>query len=122
MFIPPNKLKDTFEPNEEERGPIGLKSSHLLIDHQVAASIFGDALNVNVVYYADRQTLMIAPQSEALFKKLHKAKQYMLKDRNAKGDKTIALHELLIDHEISNEDRNLEFDLQEALNILSVKL
>ena len=119
---PPNKLKDNFKPTKEENGQIRLKSSHLLIDREVAADIFQDDFNVNIVYYADRRTLMIAPQSEELFKKLHKAKQHMLKDRNAQGDKTIALHELLIDHEINSTDRNLEFELQSALRILNVKL
>ncbi len=122
MFIPPNRLKDNFKPTKEENGQVRLKSSHLLIDHKVATAIFEDDLNVNVVYYADRRTLMIAPKSEELFKTLHKAKQHMLKDRNAKGDKTIALHELLIDNEINSNDRNLEFELQKELRILNVKL
>lgn len=122
MFIPPNRLKEKFESTEEKDNPICLKSSHLLIDHQIATEIFGDDLNVNVVYYADRKALMIAPQSEELFKKLHKAKQHMLKDRNAKGDKTIALHELLIDNEIDSADRNLEFEFLKELRILNVKL
>ena len=122
MFIPPNRLKDNFEPTQEENGQVRLKSSHLLIGRELASIIFGNELNVNVIYYADRRTLMIAPQSEELFKKLHKAKQHMLKDRNAKGDKTIALHELLIDNEISNTDRNLEFECQKELKILNVKL
>lgn len=122
MFIPPNRLKDKFEPTRHEDSPIRLKSSHLWIDHELAMDIFGEDLNVNVVYYPNRRSLMIAPQSEALFKQLHKAKQYMLKDRNAQGDKTIALHELLIDNEINSTDRSLEFECQKALKILSVKL
>ncbi|MEL6717421.1 MAG: hypothetical protein AAFP82_01760, partial [Bacteroidota bacterium] len=66
--------------------------------------------------------LMIAPKSDELFKQLHKAKQHMLKDRNAQGDKTVALHELLIDHEISSIDRELEYECQKELRILNVKL
>ena len=122
MFIPPNRLKNNFEPTQKENGQVRLKSSHLLIDHEVAGDIFGNDLNVNVVYYAERRTLMIAPKSDDLFKKLHKAKQHMLKDRNAKGDKTIALHELLIDNEVNSSDRNLEYEYQKELKILNVKL
>lgn len=122
MFIPPNRLKNNFDSTTKEAGQIRLKSSHLLIDREVAADIFGNDLNVNVVYYVDRQTLLIAPESEELFKTIHKAKQHMLKDRNSKGDKTIALHELLIDNEIDSTDRDLEFEFQKELRILNVKL
>ena len=55
-------------------------------------------------------------------KKLHKAKQHMLKDRNLKGDKSIALHELLIDNEIDSTDRDLVYDFQPGLGILNIKL
>jgi hypothetical protein len=33
----------------------------------------------------------------------------MLKDRNLKGDKAIAIHEILIDHELDPTDRELPF-------------
>jgi len=122
MFIPPNRLKDKFESTSNKGSNVRLKASHLLIDHEVAAEVFGDELNVHVVYYADRHTLMIAAKSDALFKQLHKANQHMLKDRNLKGDKTIALHEILIDHEINDTDRDLAFELQKGLGILNVKL
>lgn len=122
MFIPPNKLKDSFEPTKKESGKIRLKSSHLLIDSEIAIDVFGSDLNVNVVYYANRRTLMIAPKSDDLFKTLHKAQQHMLKDRNAKGDKTIALHELLIDNEVNSSDRILQYEYQKELRILNVKL
>ena len=95
MFIPPNRLKHQFKPSNTYKGKIRLKSLHLLINHEVASSIFENELNVNVVYYTDRRSLMIAPESEELFKQLHKAKQHMLKNKNAEGDRSIALHELL---------------------------
>ncbi|HHG86225.1 MAG TPA: hypothetical protein ENJ82_15855 [Bacteroidetes bacterium] len=94
----------------------------MVIDHEVASQIFGDDLNVYVVYYADRKTLMIAPASDEIFKKLHKAAQHILKDRNLKGDKTIALHEILIDNQLDETDRNLAYELQAELGILNVKL
>ncbi len=122
MFIPPNKLKDKFEPTPDVGSKVRLKSSHLLIDHEVAKEVFGKDLNVHIVYYAERRTLMVAPKSDELFKTLHKANQHMLKDRNLKGDKTIALHEMLIDHDIDDTDRDLAYDLQTGLGILNVKL
>lgn len=122
MFIPPNNLKNKFAPTQRASQPVRLKSDHLLIDRAVAQKVFGDDLNVNVVYYADRNILMIAPKSDELFKQLHKTKQHMLKDRNEQGDKTIALHELLIDNEIDRTDKALAYEYEEALKILTVKL
>jgi len=122
MFIPPNRLKENFETEKKEETKVQLKGSHLWIDRSVAADIFGEDLNVNLIYYANQRTLMIAPYSNDLFTKIHKAKRHMLKDRNAKGDKTIALHELLIDNEINSQDRNLEFEAQKEIEVLSVNL
>ncbi len=122
MFIPPNRLKDRFESTPDVGSKVRLKSSHLLIDHEVAQEVFGNDLNAHVVYYPNKRTLMVAPKSDELFKTLHKANQHMLKDRNLKGDKTVALHELLIDNEIDDTDRDLTYDLQPGLGILNVKL
>ena len=122
MFIPPNRLKDSFDPTPNIGSKVRLKSSHLLIDHEVASEIFGSDLNAHIVYYSDRLTLLVAAKSDELFKKLHKAKQHMLKGRNLKGDKTIALHELLIDNEIDDTDRDLAFEFQPGLGILNIKL
>ncbi len=122
MFIPPNSLKDNYDASAKAGSKVRLKSSHLLIDHEVATEIFGDDQNVHVVYYPERHTLMVAPKSDELFKKLHKANQHMLKARNLKGDKTIALHEMLIDHDLDDTDRDLAYDTQTDLSILNVKL
>jgi hypothetical protein len=122
MFIPPSNFKQKAASNAVKREPIRLKSSHLLIDDEIAGKAFGDCQNVYTVYYPDRNTLMIAPVTDELFKNLHKASQQMLKDRNLKGDKSIALHELLIDNQINETDRDLAYEFQEALGILNVKL
>lgn len=121
MFIPPGNLKRQQEKSETESA-VSLKSSHLYISATIASKVFGRESNVYVVYYPDRRSLMLAPVSDELFKKLHKAKQQMLKDRNLKGDKTVALHEVLVDHQIDATNRDLEYTLEESLGILSVNL
>lgn len=122
MFIPPSQLKGNFDTNASASGKVRLKASHLLIDQEIATEVFGKDFNVHMVYYPEKRTLMIAAKSDLLFKQLHKANQHMLKDRNLKGDKTIALHEILIDHEINNVDRDLDYESQKGLGILNVKL
>ena len=122
MMIPPQRMQDKLRSNAVQGGKVRLQSAHLLVDHEVANIIFANEPNVNMIYYADRGSLLIAPSSDELFKKLHKAKQHMLKNKSIKGDKSIALHELLIDHEIDQTDRDLEYILEKNLNILNVKL
>lgn len=120
MFIPPNRLKNNYDSAAEVGSKISLKSSHLLIDHEIANEVFGSDLNAMVVYYSNRRSLMVAAKSDELFKSLHKANQHMLKDRNLKGDKSIALHEMLIDHEIDDTDRGLVYEFQPGLGVLTI--
>ena len=122
MFIPPNKIKPPFEEGPQSEAKISLKASHLVIAKEVAEAIFKGSSNAFVVYYPNRNTLMLAPVSDLVFKQLHKAGQHMLKDRNLKGDKTLALHEILIDHQLDEQDRDLDFEVQSALGILNIKL
>ena len=122
MFIPPSKMVRDLELKKEQKPPIQLKSHHLLIDHSIANSFFGQAMNVDLVYYADKNSLLIAPENDELFKKLHKTNQKMLKGRSMKGDKSIALHEFIIDNKIDATDRNLQYELVDGLGILNVKL
>ena len=122
MFIPPSKLKANFKPDPPSGSKVRMKACHLLVDQEVAVEAFGNEQNVYVVYYPDRKALMIAPVSDEVFKNLHKAGQQMLKDRNLKGDKTIALHEILIDHQLDETDRDLDYELQPGMGILNVQL
>lgn len=122
MFIPPQKfipLKNEAIANDN---PIRLQSSHLLIDREIASQVFKNDHNAYVVYYPKNNSLLVAPVSDELFKKLHKANQHMLKDRNLEGDKSIALHELLIDNQLDDSDRKLEFKVEPALGILNIKI
>ncbi|MEM1318878.1 MAG: hypothetical protein AAGG75_01410 [Bacteroidota bacterium] len=122
MFIPPNRLKEELGRPSAGKSELRLKSAHLLIGHQLVQQALGAADNVYMVYYPDRGSLLIAPVSDELFKNLHKASQHMLKSRNLNGDKSIAIHEILIDHQLDRTDRDLEYELEKGLGILKVNL
>ena len=77
---------------------ITLKSSHLYIPGEIATKVFGDDPQAYLAYQAERGTLLVAPVSQQWFYKMHKPSQHLLKTRNLQGDKTIALHEILIDN------------------------
>jgi hypothetical protein len=101
---------------------IKLKTSHLYIDSDLAAAAFGDTAQVYAVYYKAKNSLLLAPMNDEFFPKLHKAGLLMLKSRNLQGDKTIAMHEILIDNDINDENRDLEYQYTEGVELLNVKL
>lgn len=121
MFLIPKPTQADKDAKSVD-APVHLKSSHLYISADLCAELFGDDLNAYAAYYADRGVLMIAGVSDELFKKLHKATQHMLKGRKQTGDKTIALHEMIIDNEIDPTDRVLEYKFEKALGVLTVHM
>ena len=120
MFIPPPNYKKTNEIPANAIKGVHLKSAHLLIGNELASQAFGDCQNVYVVYYPDHKKLMLAPVTDEVFKQLHKSSQHMLKDKNLQGDKSIALHELLIDNQLDDADRKLDFTFQKELRVLTI--
>jgi hypothetical protein len=99
-----------------------LEASHICIKKEVVEKIFGAETVVLSVFYAKDNYFMAAPASEELFRNIHKARQQMLKTKNAVGDKSISVQELILDNDIDETDRDLEFTVEEALHILKVKL
>jgi hypothetical protein len=100
---------------------VHLKNGHLYLDAAIVAEAFGDDPQVSVVYYPDRQTLLVAGKSKAFFEKLHQTNWVVLKDRNLRGDKTVYLREILIDHDIDDADRDLPYELK-TTGIIAVTL
>ncbi len=101
---------------------ITLKSSHLYIPGEIATKVFGDDPQAYLAYQAERGTLLVAPVSQQWFYKMHKPSQHLLKTRNLQGDKTIALHEILIDNALDDEDRELAYTVQDTSGILKINL
>jgi protein-disulfide isomerase len=122
MFIPPKHIAQQLKEEKNTQGQLQLRSSHLLINSDLAHEFFKGDNNVYIVYYPDKKALMIAPISDELFKKLHKASQAMLKNSNQQGDKSIALHDILIDHQLDGQDRALDYECLKGLGILNVRL
>lgn len=101
---------------------IKLKTQHLYIDADIAQKALGDTVQVYTVYYPQKQSLLLAPMNDEFFPKLHKAHLQMMKTRNLKGDKTISIQEILIDNDIDDTDRDLEYELTEGIHLLNIKI
>lgn len=99
-----------------------LEASHICIKKNIVDKIFGDDAVVLSVYYDKDNSFMVAPASEELFRTIHKASQQMLKMKNANGDKSISIQELILDNDIDETNRDLQFTKEEALHILKISL
>jgi hypothetical protein len=99
-----------------------LEAGHICLKKNIVEKIFGQGTVVLSVFYAKENTFMVSPASEELFKTIHKANQQMLKMKNANGDKSISIQELLLDNDIDENNRDMEFVVEEELHILKVKL
>lgn len=99
-----------------------LKRQHLWIAAEVAENAFGGERQIYAVYYANMGSLLLAPMSDSLFKQAHECSLIMLKDRSLKGDKSMSLQEIIIDHELDGTDRALPFTGAPGLRMLQVKL
>ena len=118
-MIPPKHIAEQINRSDSGQG-IYLESSHLCMDGEIANSVFKEEMNAYLAFYPEKSYLLLAPVSHAYLKKMHDASQHMLKAKSLKGDKSIALHELLIDHEINVPDGPLKFEIKSKTQIIQV--
>lgn len=97
-----------------------LKNSHIIINKTIADTLFANESYVQVIYYPNEARLMVARDSDDLFRSFHKAKRELLKDKNLVGDKSVNIRELLMDSDADDTDRDLEYNVDEAIHILNV--
>ncbi|MCX8472447.1 MAG: hypothetical protein ORN85_02230 [Sediminibacterium sp.] len=99
---------------------ITLKNRHIIIDKKIVEKLFAQAAQVCWVYYAVKNTLLIASQHDDLFKSLHKTAMSMLKFKNSMGDRSISIEELLLDNDIDGSERPLNYMADETMKILTI--
>jgi hypothetical protein len=99
---------------------LNLKSQHIIVYQPMVEKCFSGETHVLLKYDTAEKVLLMAPASKSEFKLTHKAAQHMLKDRNLKGDKSIAIHEILIDHELDQNDRVLSCSEEEGIVKISL--
>lgn len=101
---------------------VRLKSSHIYLDDTLVSSVFGKVNFAYVTYVEEQQKLLITPVTSQWFVKMYKPTQFLLKSRNLKGDKTLAIREILIDNDLDMADRDLEYELVEKTQLIKVAL
>lgn len=103
-------------------GTVRLQNRHLVIDAATAENVFGSEIQVYQVYYANIGALLLAPMSDETFRQAHECSLVMLKLRNAQGDKSLSLEEIIIDNELDTADRDLTANGAPGLRMLQVML
>lgn len=100
------------------------KNKHLILDHELVQTYLGDVSYVFVKWIKESNHLLIAPHTASVFYQVHKnAMQMMLKAKNLKGDKTIALYDFCYENNIKESDNHhVEYQYLDKLNALKIKL
>ncbi|TAF63544.1 MAG: hypothetical protein EAZ55_13195 [Cytophagales bacterium] len=123
MFIPPAKYIDQLrEQNNENIPKVYLKNDHIILHKTIADALFGESPFVYIAYQVAIKKLFIVSYTDEVFKKLHQPAMQMLKQRGENPEKSISIRETLIDNEIPNEDRTLEYEIREKRKMLVINL
>lgn len=99
-----------------------LKSSHLVIPPDISGRIFPGGHFVYAAFKAKSGELLVSNHANSWFPKLHQASEIMIKIRDLKGTKSIALHEILLDYGIDEQDRTLSCQINENKQFLKIAL
>ena len=99
-----------------------LKASHLCLDAELAAQLFDNSPYAFLAYKEEEQQLLLSPVTNSWFPKLHQAQQYFLKVKNQAGDVATALHALILDHDLDESDRDLDFSLNQKSQFIKINL
>lgn len=101
---------------------ITLKTSHIYLSHELIGPIFGEVDFAYVTYVAEQAKILITPVTSQWFVKMYEPTQFLLKSRNLKGDKTLAIREILIDNDLDTTDRDLTYEVIEKTNLIKVHM
>ncbi|MEM8560571.1 MAG: hypothetical protein AAGG50_22325 [Bacteroidota bacterium] len=104
-------------PHVEQRG------HHLWLDAATVARWLGDPYAALVLYNGGSRKLWIAPATDDhTLSKFSTTKQLLLKHRTAAGDRTLALHEVLLDHQLPPQTRTFNASWNALVGCIEVTL
>ena len=101
---------------------IHLFSTHLIIDNQLVEEVFKEETHAFITYSKEQKKLLVTPVSSEWFKKMHQPAQFFLKLKNMKGDRSLDIRQIIIDEDLPQNDRNLQYDLIKKTKLLIIDL
>ncbi|MDR0793980.1 MAG: hypothetical protein LBE82_11780 [Chitinophagaceae bacterium] len=99
---------------------VTLLNCHIIIAKDIVLQLFPNESYVQVIYYENDGRLMVARDSDDIFKSFHKAKRELLKDKNLLGDKSVNIRELIIDNDLDETNKPLKYHADTVMNVLNV--
>ena len=120
-MIPPKHLIHKLHKSASNQ-EVYMESNHICLSGEVMGKMGKDIQNVFLVFQPETSTLLLSPVSNTFFPKLYSATQHLLKDKNLQGTKSLAIHELLIDHEVPNQNRELQYEVLNKHKLLKIYL
>ena len=101
---------------------IWLRSSHLVFDPALSHPLFDSSSTVFITYKNELNALLVSPNYNTWFHKLHDAKECLLKEKDSKGTKSVAIREFILDYDLEENDRLLRYELNEQKKFLKISL
>ena len=101
---------------------VQLRASHLVIKPDLASRVFKDSSTVFVSYNEVSKALLISPNTNNWFVKLHGAEECLLKEKDLKGTRSIGIRQIIIDNDLDEVDRLLGCTLNEKQNFLKIEM
>ncbi|MBX3256259.1 MAG: hypothetical protein KF862_19130 [Chitinophagaceae bacterium] len=65
---------------------------------------------------------MLAPFNDEDFKALHKTTNSVLKYRNNKGDRSMDILSIILDHDLDDSSRELAYEVNAVMKVLNIQL
>lgn len=101
---------------------VQLYNGHIVLSNVLVHQLFTNCEKLTWVYYAEKKCFMAAGITDTFFKTIHKTQEALLKHRNNNGDRSISIQELILDNDIDNTNRLLDYKADDAACILLVFL
>lgn len=98
-----------------------LQNGHIIIPAEIVKEVLEDEVQINWVFYPERNSFLMAGKSKTFFEKLHKTAWQTLKDKSLKGDKSLFVRAILMDYDLDETDRDLDFEVKNT-GIISINL
>jgi hypothetical protein len=116
-----NHMDIPFEDPREGQY-IYLKNGHLIIESTLADQTISNTQQIYAVFYPNLKAILIAPDSNKMFKQAHEVIMLFVKIKNNKGDRSISIQEFMADHEIDDTCRDLKFLSAPGMDMIHISI
>lgn len=112
-------------PKQEKmlEAPVQLFNKHLILHIDLANQCIGEDRQVFAAMIPEEKKILLAKTKDMAFKAKYKPIMLFVKQKNARGDKSISLQEFFADWpEISSENKKLDYQWKEIELTLEIIL